>query len=480
MKLWTMQGFDIGVLTKRILTYRLIPPVADTMLIAALFLGCLLLIWRWHQGVFGLVFWEAMKDPVRKLMPEHVVSMALAGGLLWIACLIGCLRDRDTRRHAILPKQFQLPAMLLFAFFFFGTGTGWWHEIPMRVTGLGFVSYLFPFVGLVLGYYFRNRSGEVRQLMAFYCLLNAVLIGTAFLETAGYKSPVLGGIVMEWYRFRGTHSIPLPCGIYRSPDILGLHAAHVFIFGLLLALTAGRTLQRLSWFGMTYWGGLVLMISARRKMQGLALVFLLVFVCLMALGARKSLQEKARTIPYRVIIPGGSLFLFGMLVFWTYAPAQMVYAASILYEGPARVFSTMISAPEVTIRQSGFWGVGLGSATQGNTVVGKGFISGWQEDGLSRLVLEGGVPGTICMISGMALVLLSSLKMVVTHDSETQRQTDGPCILHTGLLSLFAGNLACYCISHQHLSGDPMFGALTGLWVGCIGTRMETHQKELP
>lgn len=456
----------------------MIPSVAVTILITALYLSCLLLMWRWRPGVFGLVIWEAMKDPVRKLLHEHVVSMALAGSLLWVACLVGCFRDVDTKRYPFVPGQFRLPAMLLLAFLGFAFVSGLCHEVPIRVIGLGFVSYVFPLIGLLVGFHFGKSAASVRELMAIYCLLNAVLIGSAFLEIAGYQSPVLGGIMMEWYRFRGTHNIPLPCGIYRSPDILGLHAAHVFIFGMLLTITTTKTLPRLAWFGLMYWGGLVLMISARRKMHGLAVVFLLVFVGLLIYGSRRSILTKIKSIPMKAYLSAATVCAIGMMAFWIYASAQVVYAASILDEGPSRVFSSLILSPDVTISQSGFWGVGLGSATQGNSIVGHGFVSGWQEDGLSRLVLEGGVPGALCIVLGVLFLIVNSLRRVVTCVSETPHSIEARCTLSTGLLSLFAGNLACYCISHQHLSGDPMFGALTGFWVGCIWTGREPQSKD--
>lgn len=449
-----------------------------TVLIGSLYISCLLLIWKWRPGVFGIVLWEALRDPVRKLLPDYVVTLAIAGCLLWVACLLGCLRCECRRCSQVVPKQFYVPIVLLFTFLSLGIMAGWQHGVPIRVLGLGFVSYVFPFIGLITGYHFGKQADSVRKLLALYAAFNALLIGATFLEILGVKSPVLGGILMEWYRFRGTHSIPLPSGFYRSPDILGLHAAHVFAFSLLLTITAATPRWRILWLAMMYWGGVMLMISARRKMQGLAVVFLGVFFGLLVYHHKRLILPSNRFLPFRRVALISVLCGFCMLACWATIPSQVVYAASIIYESPARIAAAVFSSPSVTLRQSGVAGIGLGTATQGNSIVGNGYISGWQEDGLSRLVLEGGLGGAICMIVAIAILAMNGLRIVIRADTDAVKQQTALFVLAAGLLSIITGNLACYSISHQHFSGDPLFGALLGLWMGCLWSNVKKPQKD--
>ena len=457
---------------------ELLPSALVTVLIGMLYISCLLLIWKWRPGVFGIVLWEALRDPVRKLLPDYVVALGIAGSLLWIACLLGCLRGESRRGSKVVPRQFYFPAVLLFAFLLLGTMAGCQHGIPVRVLGLGFVSHVFPFIGLIVGYHFGKQTNSVRQLLALYTAFNAFLIGSTFLEIWGVKSQVLGGIMMEWYRFRGTHNIPLPSGIYRSPDILGLHAAHVLAFSLLLSMTAASKRWQMIWLAVMSWGGLILMISARRKMQGLTVVFLCVFVSLLIYHHKRFVLPTVRFPPLRRVALISLLCGFCMLACWAIIPSQLVYAASIVYESPARITAAVFSSPSVTIRQSGVAGIGLGTATQGNSIVGNGYISGWQEDGLSRLVLEGGLAGAICMIVAIAILAMNGLRIVLRAETDAVEQQTAVFVLAVGLLAIFAGNLACYGISHQHFSGDPMFSALLGLWVGCLWSNVNTRQKD--
>ena len=395
--------------------------------------------------------------------------MALAGGVLWVACLVGCLREQSLRNQVgSIPHAARLPVIFLFLFLSLGLISGIQHGVPLTVMELGLISYLFPVIGLVIGNRFGSDAKAVREMMAAFCILNAILIGTALLEVAGVRSPVLGGILMEWYRVRGAGRIPLPSGVYRSPDILGLHAAHVFAFGLLLTKTASSVRARRIWFGVVYWGGIILIISARRKMQGLAAVFLISFVCLMSIQHFRSGWSGFRGLPFRRAMGGVLLTVLGFTALLVFAPAHVVYAESILTEGPARIATTLFSAPLVTLRQSGYQGAGLGAATQGNTAVELGFVSGWQEDGLSRLVLEGGIVGAIFAVCGGVVLLKRLICRIVTDEAEKRGTCTIRRVLDAGLLSLIVGNLACFSISHLHMSGDLVFGALTGFWVGCL------------
>ncbi len=109
-------------------------------------------------------------------------------------------------------------------------------------------------------------------------------------------------------------------------------------------------------------------------------------------------------------------------------------------------------------------GAGIGTATQGRYYVGAGAggsLRGWQEDGVSRLLMEFGVPGLIfVLISGMCLMrsLWQALKLV-----PPQHPVQA---LQVGCLAVVFGDLASAIISHQQFSGDPVSGLIVTMMAG--------------
>jgi hypothetical protein len=451
----------------------------DLVLLLLLLVSCGSILLHWRFGVFLIVLWDACRDPIRKLLPEHLISLSVAGTFLWLFCLMGVWRDKDLR-EVWSPVWIQLrrPLLLLLVFLILSSISGFLQQVPSRVLGLGLASYLFPVIGLLTGIGFSRNHSNLRLLILVYVVVNSILIGTALLELAGLDSPVLGGIQMEWYRFRGDYSIPLPCGVYRSPDILGLHSAHVFCLVTMLIFATGNSAVRRRWLLVAVWAAALLVLSARRKMIGLSGVFLFSYWSFARFGVAANWPLFSST--WRTGRTRNVLCFFVMLfllIFWWCARPQLEYGLSTLVEAPERVFGALVLSPLTTLIQSGFWGAGLGSATQGNTLVSVNHPGGWQEDGISRVVLEGGLPGGMLIISSVVWVLLVFTRRVVNAVVIWQEEKTAWPIWNVGLLCLTFGNVACYLVSHQHFSGDPVFAGLSGFWLGCVWTaRMQPQE----
>ena len=459
--------------------------------------------WHWKTAVYGLVFWDAVRDPLRKLFPEHQIPLVMLGLCLWLACLLGCLRKSHCGMRPDIPmRSLKWGGLCLGAFLVIALIAAVRHSVPANVMSLGMISYLFPLVVFPIGVYFGSNVDEMRRWVWLYCLVHGLLLTTAVMEVSGFKSPVIGGIMMEWFRFRGDISIPLPSGVYRSPDILGLHAAHVSAMGVLLVLQANRRPGKLLAAMVTVFSCVMLVFSARRKMLGLFLSFLLTFIALQWCSGSSA---RLRLGLNRFTALGSSLIvlvIFGSLLLVPIR-AQTEYALTVITELPQRLWISLLASPLATYQQTGFWGTGLGSATQGNFVVATGFDSGWQEDGIGRLVREGGVPGAVFAIIGIGGFVwsLRCKKPMGTNDGQALTQTAraaeqsafhpcrvlpgkeydsmtvGASVVTAGVLksedvwkdgfwALVMANLFCLVISHQHLSGDPVFGALLSFMAG--------------
>ena len=142
------------------------------------------------------------------------------------------------------------------------------------------------------------------------------------------------------------------------------------------------------------------------------------------------------------------------------------FASSIFTEGLERSNSLIVEGTLVTLRQSGILGAGLGVATQGRHYAGvetTGEARGWQEDGVSRLFVEFGVPGVLFLLASVVL-LLRSLLLALRSTSRKSNEV----ILQFGLVAIVAGDAASFAISHQQFSGDPISALIVTLLLGMI------------
>jgi hypothetical protein len=439
-----------------------------------------LCLWRWDFGLYSIVVWDVIRDPVRKLLPGEILPVSGLGGVLWLSVLAGYFISKRSASKSL--AVFQLPRTLIWNFrllglyLVLGTAVGSVRFVPLNVLLLGMASALAPVPGFFVGRALASSGPLVYRLLALSCLLNSVAISSAFLDLAGMRTSILGGIQMEWYRMREGYSIPLPSGIFRSPDVLGVHVAHAFAFACILSgITQLRLLRRL-WQLLLIWAGVVLVFAARRKMVGFCGVFLCSYIALHCAicRTRRSTLVISGWQSWLLII--GPLGVASALVVY-FGFEQLVFAATTLTELPQRA-SVSITASLTTIEQSGFWGQGLGFVTQGRSHVDSSVTTGWQEDGLSRFVMEAGVLGGILAISSLLVFFVGTLAKLKQHCTP-QHFEDAPHwrVLNKGFFSLLLANVACGMISHLHISGDPVSLGFVGLFAGCLWPLTSTDDR---
>ena len=442
----------------------------EKVVITALFLMAALWFRFYQHAVLGIVVWEAVRDPIRKILDVAPLRLEIAGALLWVSLFARCTlfsKDKVTRLRSIAAR---VSTGCMVAFLIIGIVSGLHSGLSKAIISLGVLSYSFPMIGLVVGARLNWRPAEIISLFRVYIIVNVPLIMTAFAEAAGFSASFLGGIYMDWYRLQNGVHIPLPCGTYRSPDVLGLHAAHVVAFSFLLARLSSTSLSRRLFGTLTAIMIAVLILSARRKMQGLAAVFFLAYFSYALFARGYSVIALWKKLNHRWMLAG----IVVMACIWPLAMKipQLQFATTIIKDLPPRLLQAVYGAPKTTVSQSGFWGRGLGAATQGSYHVGVQPAGNWQEDGISRLFMEGGVPGALLVLVGATIPLLLIHNRLGFWNSSCRKRdgyelrNDQTRIIVSGLQSLLIANAAAFIISHQHISGDLTGSALIGFMAG--------------
>lgn len=321
-----------------------------------------------------------------------------------------------------------------------------------KLVALGTASYLAPLAGVLLGVLFAAQTTEITRLLRFYCIVNGFALIGVVLQYIDFSVPALGGLRgMNWIRYSGNEVVNLIAGFYRSPDIMGLHAANVMMFSLVLTIQARKGLT-FGWLLLAIFAGFCLLLSGRRKMLGVPLVFTAAFGFFCYLRGMRQFQS--------VVVPL-VLVAVAMIGFFLVATDRFVadeytnYATTLFTDGAERSQEIIFGSVASTLAQTGILGAGIGSATQGAYHLRtrdspNELRAGWQEDGVSRLFRELGLIGVFFIIAaGISLV------SAIHHSVLRLNPKDPLGYLQLLLLSVVVANLASFLISHQQYSGDP-------------------------
>ena len=422
--------------------------------------GTFLAFQNWRAGLFLVVLVGALQDPVRKLEPGAPSYFVLSALPVVGATLAGLAVERVslfTQLRRIAPRLYTamgwlLAALVLAFIVVLQHGLGAW-----KLGAVGFLAYGSPLIAIAIGLVWAGDPGEVQRLMRFYCVVTAVmLIGTVLEKREIWTDwPALGTSTMgfEWVRHRPGAVIKLVAGFYRSPDTMGWHAATMVMLCLSIA-SRQRFGRAWPWLLLAAWGGLCLFLGGRRKTIMMPVVWILV----MSLGS--IVRGRLRLSLFWVLAAAvGGAILVGKGISQE-GDEYLEYAASAPGELMARVEGQSLQGTWGTLQQSGFLGLGLGTATQGRQHLNLELPRAWQEDGVSKIMVELGVPGFI-LFAVFALTLLREIYATVRAPHLADDR------LSLALVGLVVANACSFIISHQ-IYGDFVISFLTAFFIGVV------------
>lgn len=418
---------------------------------------------RWRTGIYWMIVIGTLQDPVRKLTLDAPAIMAISSLPAWCAMIFSSFHSAHSwpsfrqklprlARVTILFLISLLPATLLV----FQYGVDAW-----RMAVIGVLGYLVPVVSLLTGFVYARDPEAVRALLKFYCLYTAVLLIGSFLEFGGVMAgwPALGtsALNVQWIRYleSGKGQVNLIAGFYRSPDIMGWHAAALAMFALTLGLAGPR--GRKVWAALALFGLTALLISGRRKMIGMPVLWL-AFVMFNYLPARRI----SAIVKVASAVAAVAAFLYFASGEVDVHESYYVYAATLPRDVSTRLFQDSVSSVVSTFNQSGPLGRGIGTASQGTQHLGLETARGWQEGGLSKLAVELGMPGLVC-----AIALFVSFARHCNTALKAPSSSPPLSALKVGVLGFVVANGFSFLVSHQ-VYGDPLIMMMTAFMLGAV------------
>ncbi|GHC05568.1 hypothetical protein [Thermomonas carbonis] len=432
--------------------------------LAALF--SLRAVTAWRYGFFLMILLAAVQDPLRKLVPGTPGWLVLITAPVFLATVLGAvLRTRgwwplfkraypQVGNALLMLILLCVPAAILSATY----GPGSW-----MLTVLGAFSYASIFLAVITGFHFPRDPKSVRKLLVVYCLAHGVMLSGAVLEYYEVfpAMQVIGTKAMgfEWMRWGSGYTVDMLAGFYRSPDVMGWHAAAVCMLSLVLGL-AGKGKGRWGWIALSGLAIIALMLCGRRKMVYMLPVFLLALVWIYWQAGRAGRMVAMLGL---LLIPVGSV--------WLVSDQLSEESANVrYYSGEGLKFSAMESiqgqgfgAVVETYKQSGVLGEGLGVATPGSHNLKVARPRVWQESAPSRIMVELGVPGTL----GFLLVMIGIVLALWRTTIKQLRTRSQSAPYAAGLFAFFLANVGSLTVSGQILA-DPFIAAFLGILVGVV------------
>lgn len=420
----------------------------------------------WRRAVFLVVALAIVIDPLRKITPGAPAYLMLATAppiLVIIFKMLFNRRRTPTERRiragmngigvsAALFALACIPAASISATY----GTGSW-----LLTLAGAASYGTLAASIYVGAYFSISVTIVRRLIAFYCLASLALMPGAFLEYFGFATQyaILGtdALQMDWVKYHGYDTINLISGFYRSPDVMGWHAATVVMLSLLLFLTSDqRSQKRWIWILIAMVSAGALFLCGRRKMVFMIPIFVTFLITFTVFSGNRRWIKRA---PALVLAP---LLVGGLAIFWFGSNSLLTdYYFSSSNQAANQISNQGFEGLEITLQQSGIFGEGLGFATPGTQHLSVSRPRVWQESGSTRILVELGIPGAAALCVFLIVSFARSFLNTRTMPHGTGRNSLFPI----ALLAIVAANVASLFISSQILA-DPFIVFFIGLMLG--------------
>ncbi len=439
---------------------KLFPP----MYYPALFLilaACIVALFNWRWGLYAAIFIALVQDPLRKIMPGAPALMAMASIPVWLTALTNALLSGNVRPRAFLdqfPKMGQ--AMVVFAAYLIlpAALSATYGRNTWQVTLLGVIMYTAVFLALCSGWRFPMHSRALHRLLTFYAVLTSILLIGGPLEYMGWNQryAAIGTEAMGhvWFTHRAG-GLYMIAGFFRSPDVMGWHASLVFMISIIMAVRS-RGAMRVFWIALAVWGGTNTWLCGRRKMISMFPLFMGCYLLL--IFKLRDIQRWVLSVAVLLVMLGLGWYLIESYV---KSEALEVFYLSAFADAGGHIHAHGFGSVLTTIRQSGYWGHGLGMGQQGIHHIDAELPRIWQESGSSRIVVDLGVPGGILLLF-VVVRLVQTAYQVLRHTAR-----DDSFYVGAGLFAVLVANMIAALVSGQ-VYGDPFIITMLVLMLGLL------------
>ena len=343
------------------------------------------------------------QDMVRKLVPGEPVIFIVMVGVMFAFILLG-IWYRKGLYFSLEPflrwtTGIQTPLVLFLAVL----GLQFVHSFLRygnAIIGLiGLVTYVAPFMAVIVGYYSVNSIEDIRRFMLWYIYAGTLVALSVLASFSGFNWTIFNevGVGLKIYD-QGT-VLKSYAGIMRTGEIAAWHISTTACLIFTLTVSSFKNRSLLLALCLVALLMLAVALTGRRKMLMMATMFVL-FYFVAYFYFRKTLDAKYFfTLFYTSILLWFAYETSGLDGYSESLNNYIARGSSVFNDASGRFIDMGISPIQWAYNRVGIFGGGLGIASQGSYLFNVSNIAGSSgEGGLGKIMVELGVPGLLCII----------------------------------------------------------------------------------
>jgi hypothetical protein len=357
-------------------------------------------------GVVALVVLVGFaQDPARKLLAGEPIMMTIMVGIV-----VGCMAARQlfVNNRAVTDPFSKwtdsiMPALGLYLTLI---GIQAVHSLlrygsPL-LTGLGAIFYIAPLIAIVVAYSQFQRFEVVRHFLLVFCLLALIASASVIYSYIGGESRLLGEVGSGLIIYDQGTILKAYSGLMRSSEIASWHMGACVCFLVILIVDRGSTsalvITSLS-IGLLM---AAIILTGRRKMILQIVIFSSIYFPLL-----RYYQGRLSNRFLSVVIIGSAVLSVVYLWFLPLFQGSdydlyLARGVSVFADAGERFSTLGLGSIYWAYDQHGFFGGGLGIASQGSQHFVEGNVGGAGEGGIGKLVSELGL-GALIVLSWLGI-----------------------------------------------------------------------------
>lgn len=433
-------------------------------LFALVAFSCVVALQNRYAGLLLCVLVAVIQDPVRKVTLGTPAYLTVAFVPVYLCMVLNLMRSTTpmTTVRAHFPELYGAAIFLVVALLASTAQTLSYGSHTLGLAFLGLFSYGGGVPAVLLGFfYIRKDTSEFdKPIVLMTLIISLMLIGVP-LEHFGYKfsHPWLGTIATQgvWRRwYSSTGYVEMISGFYRSPEIMGWHAALLVI--LCVYLMARRPQWLPVWVALASWGFGCILLSGRRKMVIMVIVYLISFVIL-SRGWHRTKLLISLLIALSILLP---------VVLTSIDDRYVASAESSFGAASDRLSNQLVEGPLWLLENVGLFGYGVGVRTQGTQHLNVQINAPTHEGGFEKILVELGIVGTLS-----AFVFLYFFARSAWSSYRRTQRAKLDQTLMPALMSFIIANAAAFTVAFQ-IYGDPFVVFIVGFAGGVLlsGSRL--------
>lgn len=419
-----------------------------------------------NANVLGLVILIGFaQDPVRKIIVGEPVIMTVMVGTI-IVCM--------TLRHLVNSQQsFFEPFnswttgiaaplnVYLVIIFLQGVHSFIRYGSPI-LTGLGAIFYLAPLVAIVIGYSQFYQFKLVRNFLLVFIVLALVACLSVLASFLGIESDLFGEVGSGLVIYDQGTILKAYSGLMRSSEVASWHMGACVCFIIIAAADKGRARESFIASMLTLLLLSAIMLTGRRKMLVQIVIFgALYFPVVRYYQGRLSTQFLSLALIALALL--GTAYWFMPSFEGTQYDLYVARGASVFGDAGERFTTLGLGSIRWAYEIHGFFGGGLGVASQGSQHFVEGKVGGAGEGGIGKLVSELGLVSLV-VLAWLGLAFAKHLNRCLQMVAELAPEK---LVFTIGILVFLVSNVPTFIVASQ-VYGDVFVLLVLGLLAGSL------------